>query len=293
MKTMLRILITTATPALLLFGSCQSDSDQAIINGQHQSLQEKDSLIREYVVTMNEIDANLDAVRDAYGLIILGPQSNVDEGVSKREQILRNIAMINDVLAADQKKLQDLEKALAASGERNVTLSALTKNYEAKIKESKLEIENLKGQVAQLSAANEELGKSGEQLRNDNAQLKTQNGELTVKVEEMDKEMHTGWFTVGTQKELRDGKIITRQGNLFTGRAVVLSPDLNNQNFAKVSTREEMILSLNSKKAKLITTHPANSYKLNKTEDGMLQLHITQPELFWSVSKYLVVETKA
>ena len=39
-------------------------------------------------------------------------------------------------------------------------------------------------------------------------------------------------------------------------------------------------------KAKLATSHPEGSYRL---EDGAAKLVITNPEKFWSISKYLVV----
>ena len=46
------------------------------------------------------------------------------------------------------------------------------------------------------------------------------------------------------------------------------------------------------KSAKLLTNHPAGSYKLEKDNKGQYVLHITAPETFWSVSKYLVIQVK-
>ena len=52
----------------------------------------------------------------------------------------------------------------------------------------------------------------------------------------------------------------------------------------------------NTKKAVVLTNHPANSYNLVKGVDAegakIVTLEITNPEAFWGVTKYLVVLTK-
>jgi hypothetical protein len=49
---------------------------------------------------------------------------------------------------------------------------------------------------------------------------------------------------------------------------------------------------LYSKRAELLTTHPAGSYELVKDAKGQLTLKITNPTEFWSVSRYLVIQVK-
>jgi len=46
---------------------------------------------------------------------------------------------------------------------------------------------------------------------------------------------------------------------------------------------------LYSKKAKLLTNHPSSSYVLEKVNEYLV-LKITDPNKFWEISKYLVVE---
>jgi len=42
----------------------------------------------------------------------------------------------------------------------------------------------------------------------------------------------------------------------------------------------------------LLTSHPEGSYELKKDDKGQLTLVITNPNKFWSVSRYLVIEVK-
>jgi hypothetical protein len=46
---------------------------------------------------------------------------------------------------------------------------------------------------------------------------------------------------------------------------------------------------LYAKKARILTTHPKNSYSLEKV-DGQYVIEILDKKAFWSVSNYLVVE---
>lgn len=41
-----------------------------------------------------------------------------------------------------------------------------------------------------------------------------------------------------------------------------------------------------------MTSHPASSYSLDKDAQGQYTLRITNPQAFWSVSKYLVITVK-
>ena len=47
-----------------------------------------------------------------------------------------------------------------------------------------------------------------------------------------------------------------------------------------------------SKSAKLLTTHPSSSYALVRDANKQYTLRITNPQIFWSTSKYLVVLVK-
>jgi hypothetical protein len=48
---------------------------------------------------------------------------------------------------------------------------------------------------------------------------------------------------------------------------------------------------VNSKSAKLISEHPANSYQFIRDKDKkIVSIEITDPAQFWKISKYAVVE---
>jgi len=56
--------------------------------------------------------------------------------------------------------------------------------------------------------------------------------------------------------------------------------------------RDLDIIPLHAKKAKIMTSHPESSYKINEGEDGFLTIQIFDKDAFWSMSNYLVVSIK-
>ena len=68
--------------------------------------------------------------------------------------------------------------------------------------------------------------------------------------------------------------------------------DFNKDYFTQIDIRTDKEIKLYSKRAELLTTHPAGSYELVKDAKGQLTLKITNPSQFWSVSRYLVIQVK-
>ena len=91
----------------------------------------------------------------------------------------------------------------------------------------------------------------------------------------------------GSRSELKEQHIITSDG-LFSSQKV-LQRDFNKNYFVKIDARNTKSIPLYSTHAKILTNHPKSSYTLEK-ENGNFVLHIIDPNEFWSVSKYLVIE---
>ena len=72
----------------------------------------------------------------------------------------------------------------------------------------------------------------------------------------------------------------------------VLRANFNRDYFTKIDIRVDKEIRLYSRSAKLLTAHPASSYTLTQDANKQYILRITNPQLFWSASKYLVVVVK-
>ena len=62
--------------------------------------------------------------------------------------------------------------------------------------------------------------------------------------------------------------------------------------FTKIDIRIDKEIKLYSKSAKMLTSHPSSAYTLERDVNKQYVLRITDPQLFWSTSKYLVILVK-
>jgi len=76
------------------------------------------------------------------------------------------------------------------------------------------------------------------------------------------------------------------------GKTDKLNANIDNSQFIRIDYTQVSSITVNSKKMKLVTSHPSDSYSLDIDEnekDLVKSLIITNAEKFWSASKYLVI----
>ena len=121
-------------------------------------------------------------------------------------------------------------------------------------------------------------------MREDARALQDENEAQSKTINAQDKQLNTAWYACGTEKELKGQQILVK--------GKVLQGNFNKDYFTKIDIRVDNTIKLYSKSAKLLTTHPSSSYTLQPDANKQLTLRITDPQAFWSTSKYLVVQVK-
>ena len=140
---------------------------------------------------------------------------------------------------------------------------------------------------AELDAKDIHITELDENIANLNTNVNNLTDESTQKsqtISQQDKQLNTAWFVFGTKDELKEQHIF--EGNR------VLSGSFNKDYFTKIDIRIDKEIKLYSKSAKILTAHPSNSYTLQPDIKDQYVLRITNPPLFWSTSKYLVILVK-
>ena len=116
--------------------------------------------------------------------------------------------------------------------------------------------------------------------------LQEEKQESSVKTQKL----NTAYYAFGSSKELMKNNVITKEGGFAgIGRNKKLRDDFNKDYFTKVDISATSSIVLGAKKARLITTHPASSYKIEGADGKAEKITILNTEDFWSVSKYLVI----
>ncbi|MBQ2507221.1 MAG: hypothetical protein II530_01905, partial [Bacteroidaceae bacterium] len=155
----------------------------------------------------------------------------------------------------------------------------------AQLEEKSVQIETLQSELASKNITIEEQTQKIEQLNTNVTELTTQNEEKAKVVAEQDKQINTAWFVFGTKSELKEQNILNKKEVLKEG-------SFNKNYFTEIDIRTQKEIKLYSKSAKLLTSHPSGSYTLAKDAKGQYVLKINNPNTFWSVSRYLVIQVK-
>ncbi|MDR1525368.1 MAG: hypothetical protein LBS79_08995, partial [Tannerella sp.] len=133
-----------------------------------------------------------------------------------------------------------------------------------------------------------QLSERVEGLSTDIEVLKDVNESQSIRIDNQDKAMNTVYYCFGTKKELKEQNILSG-GGLFA-KSKALQGDFNKDYFIAIDKRQVTAIPLYSSKAKVKTNHPKDSYNFFKDPEGNLTLEIEDPDEFWSLSSYLVIE---
>ena len=242
---------------------------------------QKDSEINEMMGTLNDIEEGFRLINEAENRVALLKNG---EGTSKKQNLKENIQFIAERMKQNRELIAKLQKQLESStlkgGQLKKTIDNLTAQLEEKDKELLALREELDKKDIHISELDETIGNLNTNVSN----LSADNQQKAETINAQDKQLNTAWYVFGTKKELK-GQHILEGGKVMNG-------NFNKNYFTKVDIRNTTEIKLYSKSAKLLTAHPASSYSLTHDASKQYVLRITNPQIFWSTSKYLVVLVK-
>lgn len=242
---------------------------------------QKDSEINEMMGTLNDIEEGFRLINEAENRVALLKNG---EGTSKKQNLKENIQFIAERMKQNRELIAKLQKQLESStlkgGQLKKTIDNLTAQLEEKDKQLLALREELDKKDIHISELDETIGNLNTNVSN----LSADNQLKAETINAQDKQLNTAWYVFGTKKELK-GQHILEGGKVMNG-------NFNKNYFTKVDIRNTTEIKLYSKSAKLLTAHPASSYSLTHDASKQYVLRITNPQIFWSTSKYLVVLVK-
>jgi DNA repair exonuclease SbcCD ATPase subunit len=278
--------IFVAAFTLLMMTACKDPQKDETVVRQRDSLlaviDQRENSVNDFINSFNDVERNLDSVSRRQHIISMNSNKS-DLKTDQKARINEEIKAINDLMVANSKKLKELNHKLNRVDKKNAQLQKT--------------IETLNNQLTQkyqeLAELNERLNALNVQV----AQLQTTVDTLNVHnaaqmqiISDKTNELHTAYYVVGHARDLEKSKLIDKKGGLLgMGKTEKLSQNFDNTMFTKIDYTQTMSIPINSKEMKIVTTHPDGSYNVDKTGKMITSLMITDPEKFWSVSKYLVI----
>ena len=278
-------------PAFLvaaLLASCNGTEQQKnALQAQNDSLMlelsNRDEELDEIMGSFNEIQEGFREINDAENRVDL--QGGTLESQSAADRIKEDIRFISQKLKANREQIAKLEEQLKNSNYQSAQLRKAIKNLTAELNAKQQQIETLQAELASKNIRIAELDEAVMDLNKNVDELSAENEAKAKTVEAQDKALNTAWYVFGTKSELKDQKILKRGD-------VLKDSEFNKDYFTQIDIRKNKEIKLYSKRAELLTTHPEGSYELVKDDKNQLTLKITNPNEFWSVSRYLVIQVR-
>ena len=242
---------------------------------------QKDNEINDIMATMNDIEEGFRAINAAEGRVSVARQG---EGASMKERITENIQFIQQTMEQNRELINKLRGQLRQSSVKGDQFQRTIENLTRQMEEKDAQIKSL---MAELQAKDIQIGELSEQvagLTTNVNNLAEESVQKSKTISTQDKQLNTAWFVFGTKSELKEQKI------LQDGK--VLQANYNQEYFTKIDIRVDKEIKLYSRSAKLLTSHPQSSYILEQDANKQYILRITDPQHFWSTSKYLVILVK-
>lgn len=289
---MKKIMFLAVAAVAMTFGGCQSkrekentiDRSQATIDSLQRVIAQSNSESEDLAKTIQQIRDGFRQINEAENRVTMEQGEGSDQ-----QTIVENMAFIQQTLRLNRDRIADLQQQLRnanqTSKEAKSAYEGMVEEFTRQLESKNREIEELRRQLAEKNIQIAEQGEQITQLNENVEDLTTKNEEKERTVVEQDQQLHTAWYVFGTKKELKEQNIL-KKGD------VMRSSDFNKDYFTKIDIRVTKKIPLYSKSVELKTTHPAGSYSLDEDAQGMYTLRITNPESFWSISKYLVILVK-
>jgi len=241
---------------------------------------QKDEAINEFVRSINDIQGTLDTIKMKENIINLSTERGGELKQTAKDQIKTDIQTIYSMMLKNKDQLAKLSKKLKTANMKVDELQKMVTRLEKDIISKTAEIEDLRGKLSKMNIKFEAATLKIDTLNrtvNDQGQ-KINNQTQTIAAQE--EALNTAYYVIGTSKDLKKNGVI-KKGDVLS--------DFNKELFTKIDIRTVSEISILSKKAKILSSHPTTSYKFTGDKKIIQSLQILDSKAFWSNSKYLVI----
>lgn len=245
------------------------------------ALNERDQLLS----LVKEVSAGLNEIKQLENIMTIAANKQY-ENPGQKNRILADIACLKKKIQQRKTHLDDLESKLQKSTINGKELQETIKALRTQIDSQMEEIESLR---QQLTAANEHIGALNNAVDSLNTTVTTVTGERYAAQEasvKLENKLNACFYVIATKSELKKHNIIESG---FLRKTKLMKGDFDKDFFVISDKRTLTTLPLNATKVKVLSSHPENSYELIE-ENGQKNLKINNPDKFWSLSNYLVIQ---
>lgn len=287
------VLMLNAALLLTCFTACgvKDERDAALraADSLQQIVNSKDSEIDALFDVLNEIEDNLAMINSKYSNVQEMKRGNVEANYNTKNEIANQISTLDSMMAANKEKIARLNAKINSLNRDNTQL----KEFVAKLEER---MANQEAQIAKLQSEIESNKVTIKALNENVSELTVANQQKDEVIAHQIAEANKAYFIVGSYKDLKNLGIVNKTGGFIgIGRTQNTASDLVTDHFTLIDRSKVTTITINKKKATVISKHPVDSYEMvmDETDNNVVAyLRILNPSSFWNQTKYLVISTK-
>ena len=271
----------------LMVASCNDGvkkAEQAALmqrDSLEQIIAQKDNEINDMMTTLSDIEEGFREITEAQNRVTLAKEG---EGTNTSQRIKENVQFIQSVMKQNKELINKLKQQVRESTVKGDQLKKILDNLTEQMEVKDKQLQALREELDLKDIHIAELDEQVADLNQNVTTLKEDNTQKAQTISSQDKELNTAWFVFGKKNELKEHNILVK--------GKVLQANFDKDYFTKIDIRIDKEIKLYSSSAEILTAHPASSYTLQRDANKMYVLRITDPQAFWSTSKYLVIQVK-
>lgn len=286
------VLIVGLIAGLYVYNQKEAEINALLVEkaNTNEMMKLKDSVMVDMDNSFFEIENSLKLIKEKRNQISM---IKSEGGKNRKQAIIDDINLLDNLMEENNKKIADLEQKLRKSGLN-------LKSYEKRLQSLTETIESQNVEIAELKkiveSKNMTLAELDSKIKNLNSNMAQQADTINFKqkviVDKTDK-LNTAHVKVGTFKELKAEGILDREGGVLgLGSSKAIQENFDPSHFTTLDIRQTKTIPVNAKKASVISEHPNNSYSLVEENGQIAYLEIKDPQEFWRISKYAVIQVR-
>ncbi|MBQ1828564.1 MAG: hypothetical protein II115_05150 [Prevotella sp.] len=268
---------------LLLLTACGGKTDtsalEQTIDSLRQANQQQQNSLQEMTTFVTTMSDGMNAIALQENMIF---NNGGNEGTSlDKEQLKSHLETLANTLTEQRSKIKALADSLKARGADLSKMQGLIDNLTRQLEEKDKVIAQLRQDVEQKNFSIADLQKKLNVAMAGSAQYE----QRAAKAEKELATITSAYVLMGTKEALLDGGYIDKRKHVQT-------ETMPKGDFTKVNIYQFTELDIPTRSPKLLTDHPRKSYSIEKIDKENRKLVITNPQLFWSSSRYLIIQVK-
>lgn len=268
---------------LLLLTACGGKTDtsalEQTIDSLRQANQQQQNSLQEMTTFVTTMSDGMNAIAQQENMIF---NNGGNEGTSlDKEQLKSHLETLANTLTEQRSKIKALTDSLKARGADLSKMQGLIDNLTRQLEEKDKVIAQLRQDVEQKNFSIADLQKKLNVAMAGSAQYE----QRAAKAEKELATITSAYVLMGTKEALLDGGYIDKRKHVQT-------ETMPKGDFTKVNIYQFTELDIPTRSPKLLTDHPRKSYSIEKIDKENRKLVITNPQLFWSSSRYLIILVK-